>query len=48
MSRYAKECGVSYMTFDNQMELHKIAEYHPKAKYVKLIIIKVVMMSLLF
>lgn len=32
--KYAAKVGVNTMTFDNQAELFKIKEYHPKAKLV--------------
>jgi diaminopimelate decarboxylase len=34
MIKYAYKQGVNYMTFDNEMELHKIKETHPNARCV--------------
>lgn len=36
--KYAYKVGVDYMTFDNELELYKIKENHPKAKCVLRII----------
>lgn len=36
--KYAYKMGVDYMTFDNELELYKIKEYHPNAKCVLRII----------
>lgn len=30
--RYAAKKGVSLMTFDNEMELHKVFEHYPSAR----------------
>lgn len=30
--RHATKMGVNLMTFDNEIELHKIKEHHPNAK----------------
>lgn len=36
--KYAYKVGVDYMTFDNELELYKIKEHHPRAKCVLRII----------
>lgn len=36
--KYAYKVGVDYMTFDNEQELYKIKEHHPRAKCVLRII----------
>lgn len=32
--RHSKQVGVDMMTFDNELELHKVAQHHPQAKLV--------------
>ncbi len=34
--KYAAEKGVELMTFDNELELHKVKKHFPTAKYVGL------------